>query len=82
MPRGPKIDRALLEAALEGLEMRQAALNKQIADLRKVVRSAGPAAVPGEAPKPKRKVSAAARKRMAAAQKKRWAAVRAAAGSK
>jgi hypothetical protein len=72
------IDLQTLQAALTGYQMEQARITKAIADLQvrirggKAPRSSGPdhAAM---ATKPKRKLSAAARKRMAASQKKRWA---------
>jgi hypothetical protein len=76
----------ILEAALQGLEAQKQKLEDQISQVRgllgrrpgrpaknsrPVVASAEPAAV-----RPKRVLSAEARKRIAAAQKKRWAAFR------
>jgi len=64
-----------LTAALQGLEAQSARLDARIAEVRRVLgaRTQEPAA-PAEAPKPKRKISAAALKHIVEAQKKRWAA--------
>jgi len=83
MPRTKSInDRALLEAALEGLELQKQRIDEQIREVRARLggnrRSA--ASVAGEASPKKgrrggrRKLSAEARKRIAEAQRKRWAA--------
>jgi hypothetical protein len=83
MPRTKSInDRALLEAALEGLELQKRRIDEQIREVRARLggnrRSAAGAA--GEAsPKRgrrggRRTLSAEARKRIAEAQRKRWAA--------
>jgi hypothetical protein len=82
MPRGTKIDPVLLQSALEGLELRLAATNAKIAEIKKLLRtadSAPAAAVTSvEKSRPKRrKMSATARKRIAEAQRKRWAEFRA-----
>jgi hypothetical protein len=77
MPRGTKMDPALLQAALEGLEHRLAETNEKIAEVKKLLKTGeGPGAGPGKS-RPKRKMSAAARRRIAEAQKKRWAEFRA-----
>ena len=64
----------ILTAALQGLEAQKARLESQIAEVRRTLgaRTQQPAAQDA-APKRKRKMSAAARKRIAAAQKARWA---------
>jgi hypothetical protein len=89
-----KIDQAILAAALEGLEAQRARIEEQIAGIRAMLggakRTRGPKPASGlddwEAPmeavapkkKPRRKMSAKARKAIAAAQKKRWEAYHAA----
>lgn len=74
MPRKPKLDPSLLEAALEGLEQQRRELDNKIATVRGMLgvrtAKAGPAAAPA---KRKRKLSRAARKRISEAQKRRWA---------
>jgi hypothetical protein len=83
MPRTKSVnDRALLEAALEGLELQKRRIDEQISEVRARLggnrRSA--AGVAGEgSPKRgrrggRRTLSAEARKRIAEAQRKRWAA--------
>lgn len=76
---------ALLEAALEGLEIQRSRVEEQIEEVRRLLGGApkppgGPArnqasAAPANAPqqRSRRPLSAAARKRIALAQKKRWA---------
>lgn len=72
------IDLQTLQAALAGDHIEQERITRAIADLHKRIKGAkapmrsGPATA-GTQTKPKRKMSAAARKRIAAAQKKRWA---------
>jgi len=87
MPRGTKIDPALLQAALEGLEHRLADTNEKIAEVKRLLRTGD--SIPTSAAKdivktsrPRRKMSAAARKRIAEAQRKRWAEFRARAAAK
>jgi hypothetical protein len=72
-----KLTPEIITAAIEGLEGRKARLDGEIADLRAML-SGGPAetAAPPDAVPRKRKISAAARRRMAAGQKKRWAAIK------
>jgi len=70
-------DRSLLEAAIVGFESQKKQIDTRIAELCQML-SGGPtqtAATP-QAPSRKRKVSAAARRRMAIAQRKRWAKIR------
>ena len=64
----------ILAAALHGLEAQRARLDAHIAEARRLLgaRPQEPTA-PAEAPKPRRKMSAAGRRRIAAATKKRWA---------
>lgn len=82
MPRVSKtIDRvALLNAALEGLELQRQRIENQIREVRvRLGQSAGKTARAKSAPAKKakrRKLSAAARKRIAQAQRKRWAEFR------
>ncbi len=71
-------DRSTLEAALIGYQHQLAAVRTAVADIKKQLGGrgqAGPAAkVKDEAARPRRTMSASARKRIADAQKKRWAA--------
>ena len=64
----------ILTAALQGLEAQRARLDAHIAEVRRMLgdRAQQPVAR-ADAPRPKRKMSAAGRKRIAAAQKERWA---------
>lgn len=79
MPRGTHIDPAILQAAVEGLEHRLAEVNEKLAAVRKLLRAGNPApaAVSKPGRRPRRKMSAAARKRISVAQRKRWAQFRA-----
>jgi hypothetical protein len=86
LPRGKKLDPAILEAALAGLEAKRRRLDEQITQVRSLLgsprrgrpRAGGADSVPSvaQAPKKRRTMSAAARKRIALAQKKRWAEFR------
>ena len=74
-------DPALLEAALEGLELQKQRIQDQIEQVRAVlgrgpVRKGRPPVKKEEKLSTKRVLSPAARKRIAAAQKKRWAEFR------
>ena len=64
----------IIEAAIDGLEARKQHIDTQIADLRAMLKNAQ-STRPDTAPK--RKFSAAARRRMREAQQRRWAAVKA-----
>ena len=78
----PKLTRETIAAAVEGYEAQKIRIDGKIAELRAML-SGGtvePGLTPGASAK-KRKVSAAARRRMAIAQKKRWAAIKAGAES-
>jgi hypothetical protein len=69
----------IINAAIEGFEFQKRRINSQIAELRQLLDGDRTQAdVGADAPAPKRKISAAARRRMAVAQKARWAKVRAA----
>src|ERR1019366_9916474 len=83
MPRSPKQDTELLEAALIGFQHRRDQVEQKIAELRSQIggNSASRPASGASAPK-KRTMSAAARRRIALAQKKRWAAYQAEHGTK
>jgi predicted nucleic acid-binding Zn-ribbon protein len=79
-------DQALLQAALEGLELQKQRIEDQIREVRsrlhKGRRAASPAKTAEAPPRRRRRLSAEARKRIAAAQKKRWAAFRKKTGAK
>jgi hypothetical protein len=79
MPRPPKLDRETLEAALIGFEQKRSEVDQKITELRLILNGREPQA-DGAAPlklrHKRRKMSAAARKRMADGQRKRWAKVR------
>ena len=79
MPRPARIDRALLEAALQGLQQRLADVNQNIAAVKRMLRPGTRAAAPAakNTARPRRKMSATARKRIAEAQRRRWAEFRA-----
>ena len=64
-----KLSDDILAAALEGYEAQKNRVSAKIAEIRSIL---GGTAAPSEGAKPKRKVSAAARRRMARAQKLRW----------
>jgi DNA-binding protein HU-beta len=73
----PKLNAEIITAAIEGFESQKRRIDTQIGELRAMLsggRTEGTATA--EAPKGKRKVSAAARRRMAEGQKKRWAAIK------
>src|SRR5260370_27420683 len=74
----PKLNAEIIAAAIEGFESQKRRIDTQIGELRAMLsggRTEGTARP--EAPTRRRKVSAAARRRMAEAQKKRWAAIKA-----
>lgn len=85
MPRSPKQDTELLEAALIGFQHKRDQVEQKIAELRSQIggHPAGPvpAAAPGASAPKKRTMSASARRRIALAQKKRWAVYKAAHGT-
>lgn len=74
----PKLNAEIIAAAIEGFESQKRRIDIQIGELRAMLsggRTEG--TTTPEAPTRKRKVSAAARRRMAEGQKKRWASRRA-----
>jgi hypothetical protein len=73
----PKLTNAIPSAAILGFEEQKRRIDAQIAELR-AMPSGGPAstAATAEAVPRKRKVSAAARRRMALGQKARWAKIK------
>ena len=74
-----KLTPEILSAALKGLEAQRDRVASQIAEVRRLLGGAhAPASSAAEAPtrKPRRKMSAAARKRITEAQRKRWEAFR------
>ena len=68
-----KLSPEIITAAIAGFEAQKERIDARIAELRNMLdhRHSAP-----EVPKPKRKISAASRRRMALAQKKRWAAIK------
>jgi hypothetical protein len=68
MPQ-PKLSDEILAAALEGFEAQKTRIETKIAEIRGLL---GGTPVSSDIGKPKRKVSASARRRMARAQKLRW----------
>ena len=72
-----KFTNEILAAAIEGFQAQKQRLDAQIAELRQLLTggSAELAATP-EPMRKRRKISAAARKRMAEAQRKRWASAK------
>ena len=73
----PKLTAEIINAAIEGFETQKRRIDSQIDELRQLLNPLGTGAAPASAaPAPKRKISAAGRRRMAAAQQARWAKVR------
>jgi head-tail adaptor len=74
----PKLNAEIIAAAIEGFELQKRRIDAQIGELRAMLSGARTdETATSEAPTRKRKVSAAARRRMAEGQRKRWAAVKA-----
>lgn len=73
-----KLTKEIITVAIVGFEAQKQHIDSQIAELRNMLNSqpATLSVTVGAPPKPKRKVSAASRRRMALAQKKRWAALK------
>ena len=72
-----KLTAEIIHAAIEGFESQKRRIDSQIDELRQLLSTDRTEAAPASgAPAPKRKVSAAGRRRMAAAQQARWAKVR------
>jgi len=88
MPRTPKQDTELLEAALIGFQHRRDQVEQKIAELRSQIeghpasRPVTAVSAPGSSAPRKRTMSAAARRRISLAQKKRWAAYKDGSGAK
>jgi hypothetical protein len=72
------LDPQILDAVLEGLRFQKQQLDRYITEAQRLLGGRGrkPAAAVKEAKEPRRKMSAASRKRIAVAQKKRWAEYR------
>jgi hypothetical protein len=73
-----KLTTEIISAAMEGFEDQKRQIDGQIAELRAVLSggSIEPSAAPEAPGRKRRKVSAAARKRMKEAQQRRWAKIR------
>ena len=72
----------ILAAAIDGFEAQKKRIDAQIAEIRQMLDGSRPEPAAEPAPtKRRRKMSAAARKRIAVAQRKRWAAVRGESGA-
>ena len=75
--RPQKLTAEIIHAAIEGFESQKRRIDSQIDELRQLLSTHHTEASPASgAPAPKRKVSAAGRRRMAAAQQARWAKAR------
>ena len=71
-----KLSHEIITAAIAGFEAQKKHIDAQIADLRNLLNGERTTdAAPAEAA-PKRKISAASRRRMALGQKRRWAAIK------
>jgi hypothetical protein len=70
-----KLSHEIITAAIAGFEAQKQRIKSKITELRNMLNHRDVHAA-GEAPKLKRKISAASRRRMALAQKKRWAAIK------
>ena len=73
-----KLTPEIIIAAIAGFESQKTHIDSQIAELRSMLdgRRTKSAVVPSEGGRPKRKFSAASRRKMAAAQKARWAGIK------
>src|SRR5207249_8535325 len=72
-----KLTTEIIHAAIEGFESQKRRIDSQVDELRQLLTTGSPeAALASGATAPKRKISAAGRRRMAAAQKARWAKIR------
>ena len=72
----------ILDAAIEGFEARKRRIDEQIAQVRQLMNGHRTVAAPEPQKRARRKMSAAARKRIGDAQRKRWAATGAQTASK
>ena len=68
----------IIEAAIKGYQAQKAEIDSQIAELRSMLPGGlpSPVAMPSETGRPRKKFSAASRRKMAAAQKARWAEIK------
>ena len=75
----PRLNRTLIEAAILGFETRKSQIDTQIGELRSMLNGSGPTVTAAsEVPaRKRRRMSAAARKRIAEATRARWARFRA-----
>ena len=72
-----KLTAEIIHAAIEGFESQKRRIDSQIGELRQMLSTDHTEAAPAfGVPAPKRKISAAGRRRMAAAQQARWAKAR------
>jgi hypothetical protein len=71
-----KLTAEIINAAIEGFQFQKRRIDSQIDELRQLLGTGRTEAAPPSGGDPKRKVSAAGRRRMAAAQKARWAKIR------
>ena len=73
-----KLTTEIIEAAIAGFEAQKHRIDQQISELRQLMSGEVPAPAVSTTPtgRPRRKMSAAGRKRIAEAQRKRWADVR------
>jgi hypothetical protein len=67
-----KLTHEILIAAIEGFDAQKTRIDAKIAELRQML-NGGPTATSAPAPRKRRMMSAAARKRIGEAQRKRWA---------
>ncbi|HUO28347.1 MAG TPA: hypothetical protein VMU80_03945 [Bryobacteraceae bacterium] len=73
-----KLTAEIIHAAIEGFESQKRRIDAQIDELRQLLKGDRAAETPATGlARPRRKMSASARKRIAAAQKARWAKVKA-----
>ena len=73
-----KLTHDVLTAAIAGFEAQKNHIDSRIAEIRQMLDggSTGPAVMPSETGRRKRRLSAASRRKMAAAQKARWAEIK------
>src|ERR1039458_5884830 len=73
----PKLTPEIISAAIDGYEAHKVCIDSKIAELKALLPGGSiETATTPEAPSKKRKISAAARRRMALGQKARWAKIR------
>ena len=74
----PKLTHEIISAAIDGFKAQKTHIDGKIAELRAMLPGGSPETVPStpEAAPKKRKISAAARRRMALGQKARWAKIK------